>query len=224
MKFLKGWLGEKKTQFNMWLWLNGETYVRFHDVIVPSSNGTSQIDHLLVSPYGLFIIETKNKTGWIFGGEKQEKWTQVIWGQKYQFQNPLKQVYRQKKVLSHFLQVHENDIHTVIYFVGDSKFKTELPPNVLNSSLSGYVKKFKDHIFTKEKRKRLINKLENHRTQSGFTKRDHVRSLKERYKSNTICPKCSGKLLTRTARSGRSAGRQFLGCENFPKCKFTKKL
>ena len=66
MKKLRGWFGEKKTAFNMWLSLDGKVYRRFHDVIIPAKDGTTQIDHLLVSPYGLFIVETKNIRGWIF--------------------------------------------------------------------------------------------------------------------------------------------------------------
>ena len=67
----EGWFGERKTQFNLWFILNKELYRRFHDVIIPSSNGTTQIDHILVSPFGLFIVETKNRKGWIFGSENQ---------------------------------------------------------------------------------------------------------------------------------------------------------
>lgn len=208
----------------MWLYLNGRTYTRFHDVIIPSSNGTSQIDHIIISCFGVFIIETKNKTGWIFGSDNQEKWTQVIWGQKYQFQNPLKQVYRQKKVLSNFLQTHENNIHTIVYFVGDSKFKTRLPSNVLDSNLSGYIKSFKNPIVTEQRKEELVNKIEGHINQSNLKRRDHVRSIKERYRSNITCPKCSNKLVVRVAGRGRNTGRQFLGCKSYPKCRFTRNL
>jgi hypothetical protein len=76
LSLFRGWIGEKKTTFYLWLSLNGKVYRRFHDVIIPAKNGTTQIDHLLVSPYGLFIIETKNRKGWIFGSERQQKWTQ----------------------------------------------------------------------------------------------------------------------------------------------------
>ena len=93
----KGWFGEKKTTFNMWLSLDAKIYRRYHDVIIPTANGTTQIDHLLVSPYGLFIVETKNFKGWIFGSENQAKWTKSIYGKKYSFQNPLRQTFRQNK-------------------------------------------------------------------------------------------------------------------------------
>ena len=148
MMSLRGWLGEKKTTFNMWLSLDKDVYRRFHDVIIPAKNGTTQIDHILVSPYGLFIVETKNKKGWIFGSGDQPKWTQSIYGKKYSFQNPLRQTFRQKKVLSEYLGLQESFIHTVVFFVGDCKFKTRLPDNVINSRLGEYIKQFKNHILT----------------------------------------------------------------------------
>ncbi len=223
-KLIKGWFGEKKTQLNMWLWLNDKIYIRYHDVIFPSSNGSSQIDHILISRFGVFIVETKNKTGWIFGAEKQENWTQVVWGKKYQFQNPLKQVYRQKKVLSQFLGIDERYVHTVVYFSGDAKFKTAMPDNVLRSGLASYVKVFRDEVFSEEETSQFIDKIQDHILNSNQSTSDHVRSLRDRHNSTTVCPKCGGELVRKTAKTGRNAGEQFLGCLNFPRCRFTRCL
>ena len=41
-----------------------------------SSGGTTQIDHVVISEYGIFVIETKFYKGWIYGGESSEYWTQ----------------------------------------------------------------------------------------------------------------------------------------------------
>ena len=112
----KGWFGEKKTQFNLWLGLDSNLYQRFHDVIIPSSHGTTQIDHILVSPFGVFVVETKNYKGWIYGSEDQSTWTQVIYKSKHKFQNPLRQTHRHKKVLSKYLGIKETHIQTVISF------------------------------------------------------------------------------------------------------------
>ena len=221
---LRGWFGEKKTTFNMWLSLNKEVYRRFHDVIIPSKNGTTQIDHLLVSPYGLFIVETKNKKGWIFGSGDQPKWTQSIYGKKYSFQNPLRQTFRQKKVLSEYIELDESIIQTVVFFVGDCKFKTRLPDNVLNSRLGKYIKQFKDPIVTPLEIERIVGKLERHVSESSLTTKDHIRSLRERHSSITVCPKCGSNLVERTARKGPNAGSKFLGCENYPRCRFTRNV
>jgi restriction system protein len=222
MMSLRGWFGEKKAAFNMWLSLDSKVYRRFHDVIIPAKNGTSQIDHILVSPYGLFIVETKNKKGWIFGSVDQPNWTQSIYGKKYSFQNPLRQAFRQKRILSEYLELNESVIHTVIFFVGDCEFKTSLPDNVINSRLGKYIKQFKAHILMPVKINRIVEKLEKHVSESSLTTRDHVRSLRERHGSTTICPKCGSNLIERVARNGPNSGSRFLGCENYPRCRFTK--
>lgn len=219
---LRGWFGEKKTTFNIWLSLDKDVYRRFHNLIIPSKNGTTQLDHLLVSPYGLFIIETKNKKGWIFGSGDQSKWTQSIYGKKYSFQNPLRQTFRQKKVLSEYLGVDESIIRTVVFFVGDCKFKTRLPENVLNSRLGKYIKQFKDPIIDHLEIDRIVVQLQRHVLESSLTNKDHIRSLRERHSSTTVCPKCGSNLVERTARKGPKEGLKFLGCENYPRCRFTK--
>ena len=99
MGILSGWIGEKTTAFGMWLSLDSNIYRRFHNIIIPTNNGTTQIDHIIVSPFGLFVIETKNYKGWIFGSEKQSKWTQSLYGKKYTFQNPLRQNYKHQLAL-----------------------------------------------------------------------------------------------------------------------------
>ena len=169
MRILRGWFGEKKTTFIMWLTLNADAYRRFHDVILPTNNGTTQIDHLLVSPFGVFIVETKNLKGWIFGSDQQAKWTQSLYGKNYSFQNPIRQTFRQKKVLSEYLNLNESSIHTVIYFVGDCKFKTNMPHNVIRSGLSSYIKQYNNRILSSEEMEQIINKLNEHISESTIT-------------------------------------------------------
>lgn len=58
----KGWAGELKTKFINGLFLD-EQYRRFNNVIIQTDNGSTQIDHVIVSKYGLFAVETKDKKG-----------------------------------------------------------------------------------------------------------------------------------------------------------------
>jgi restriction system protein len=224
MSSFRGWFGEKKAAFKLWLWLDKKDYQRFDNLIIPGNNGTSQLDHLLISTYGIFIIETKNRTGWIFGSEKQQKWTQTLHGTKYSFQNPLKQTYRQKKVLSEFLGIKESTIHTIVYFVGDCKFKTQLPPNVMKSGLTRYIKRFKKKILLPDETNQLIKIITQHKSESSITRKAHIRSLRKRHASTTICPNCGDNLIEKTAKKGFNAGSKFLGCSNYPRCRFTKNL
>ncbi len=218
----KGWLGEKQTQFGMWAKLDGGDYRRFHDILFPTFNGTTQIDHMLISRYGIFVIETKNINGWIFGNERAKQWTQSLYGKKYKFQNPIHQNYRHTKAIAQFLDIDHDQVHSVIFFIGDDvSLKTELPSNVMTSGLSRYIKSFERRVFSETDITDFVCKIERlkERNVSG---REHISNLKNRYSSSTTCPKCGKSLIKRTARKGDHAGNQFLGCSGFPGCRYTK--
>lgn len=75
---LKGYVGERRIQ--KLLKSLGEDVKVYNDLYVPKKNGEmTQIDHVLLLPNGIFVIETKNYTGWIFGSEGQRNWTQTIY-------------------------------------------------------------------------------------------------------------------------------------------------
>jgi Nuclease-related domain len=76
-------------------------YTVLNDLMLPSegSIGTTQIDHVVVSNYGIFVVETKSYTGWIFGNAYQPYWTQVIYRHRERFFNPLRQNYTHIKAV-----------------------------------------------------------------------------------------------------------------------------
>lgn len=220
----KGWMGEKRTAFHLWWSLSKKKYKVYHDLILPSSNGTSQIDHLVVSEFGIFIVETKNKKGWIYGDEADGYWTQNIYGKKFSFQNPLRQTYRQMKVLCEFLGIPDDYVMPIIYFNGDSRFRTELPENVIQYGPGHFIKMYKDKVFERERLERINSKLNDHLKTSKLTNTDHLISLDERHNSDDRCPRCGGQLVLRVAGRGKRAGREFMGCSSFPRCRFTINL
>ncbi|MBE9586482.1 NERD domain-containing protein [Mucilaginibacter sp. JRF] len=224
MKGLLGWIGEKKTAFHLWLNLDSRVYRKVHNVIVPAQNGTAQIDHLIVSPFGLFIVETKNLKGWIFGSVNQPRWTQVIFGYKFYFQNPIHQTFRQKKVLSEYLEVNEVKVNTLIYFNGDCKFKTLLPSNVVNKGLARCIKGNQEIVLNEADIISILQKIKVLKHNSLLTTKNHIRELRDRYSSVTICPKCGSDLVERNATKGNGRNSKFLGCVNYPKCRFTRNI
>lgn len=224
MGIFKGWFGEKMASVGMWAFLDSQIYQRVHDLTVPSPNGTTQIDHILVSAYGIFVIETKNYAGWIFGDATQAKWTQVLHGKKYSFQNPLRQNYRHIKCLSDYLKLDESLFHSIVFFIGDSTFKTDMPPNVVNERLAGHIGSYRQILLSPDRVSSVLDRLRALKAEPGLTRSAHLNSLKERHSSTTACPKCGSSLVNRTARKGPNAGNQFLGCSGYPKCRFTKTL
>lgn len=77
-------------------------------MIVSNNGNTTQIDHIVINPRGVFVIETKNYSGEIYGSENQREWTQVLaYGNvKNKLYNPLKQnathVYNVKRIVGNF--------------------------------------------------------------------------------------------------------------------------
>jgi len=221
----KGWTGELKTKFINSLLLNKQ-YKIINNVIIQTERGSTQIDHVIVSPYGLFAIETKDKTGWIFGDANQKNWTQKIFNKTYQFQNPLHQNYAHTKSLSEYLNIEHEKIHSLVIFWGDCEFKTPMPDNVckggiFNTKFKSYIQNKKQILFSQDKVNSIYSKLSEAKADSGlFSNWEHTNELKQRYSSNIKCPKCGGDLVKRFSHRGNK--NEFLGCSNYPHCKYTK--
>ena len=108
--------------------------------------------------------------------------------------------------------------------MGDVEFKTELPPNVLRSGLSSYIKQFEEVVFSDDEVERITGLLSDVKSESKISKSEHIQSLKERHSSNTICPKRGSDLVIREVKQGERKGSQFLGCSGYPKCRFTRDI
>jgi hypothetical protein len=96
--FIKGVIGEFKVNLAAKFFLDKYIYTLFKNVTLPTEDGTTQIDHVIVSRYGVFVIETKNMKGWIFDSPQQKTWTQKIYRHTTKFQNPLHQNYKHTQI------------------------------------------------------------------------------------------------------------------------------
>ena len=139
----KGKRGEKRV-FNVLMKGLPDDYVVLNDIYLPLSDGTTtQIDHIVVSQYGVFVVETKNYSGWIFAGERSFEWTQVIYRRKSRFQNPLHQNYRHICALAECLGIAKSCFRNVVVFTESSTFKTPMPDGVVYTvGLADYIRSF----------------------------------------------------------------------------------
>lgn len=221
--WLKGLLGEIFVKFAARLRLPVDTYHRIHNVTLQTLDGTTQIDHIFVSRFGIFVVETKNMKGWIFGGENQPQWTQKIYKKSFKFQNPLRQNYKHVKALEAALDVPSGVLHSVVVFTGESTFKSPMPPNVtIGTGFITYIKSFSAPILSEAEVQRAMNQIESGRLEpTRETHRQHVRQLNTR--SNPLaerkCPKCGSNMTLRKAKRGANVGKQFWGCSAYPKCR-----
>ena len=219
----EGWVGELGTNISQELLLDPKEYHCFNNALVKGSSRETQIDHIIVSKYGLFVVETKNRSGSIYGSADDSHWTQVLHGKKIRFQNPLRQNYLHTKSLADFLEVDHRKIHSIVVFWGGT-FKTKMPENVVTwHEYTRYIRSKNQIVFTDHEVDRICNTLQKLKDETSFLDGlRHAKSLQDRYSSTSVCPKCDGKLVERIARKGQKAGTKFLGCEKYPRCTYIK--
>jgi restriction system protein len=141
--------------------LNPTIYQVFHDLYLPrpDGKGTTQIDHVVLSRFGVFVVETKNHDGWIFGGARQKMWTQSFFGRNTQFQNPLHQNHLNVLALRAFLGLSERQFHSLVFFV-EGDFRSEMPENVICSDLCGWIIGRKAAVLSDEPLLESVRRLE----------------------------------------------------------------
>ena len=177
---VRGWVGEHTVSSLLAGSLDRNLYTRFEDIIVPTANGTTQIDHIVVSAFGVFVIETKNVNGWIFGHENDAKWTQVLFGKKWRFQNPLRQNYRHTRALAEFLMLDHSVVHSIVFFIGTCEFKTPIPRCVMTSGLTAYIQQFQGRCVDEAGVAHIVQELRSLKVNPTLTQRIHVAGLRER--------------------------------------------
>jgi hypothetical protein len=163
---------------------NTEDYHLLNHITLKHGDLTTQIDHILVSRFGVFVIETKDYTGWIFGNANHETWTQATYRDKFKFQNPIHQNYLHVKAVEQLLNfVPSSAIHSVVVFVGDAEFKTDIPAGVFTlPQLVEYLKGCTEEVLSLNRVQFCVGRLEAARLQvSQQTDLDHVQALRRRY-------------------------------------------
>lgn len=159
-------------------------YHLLNHVTLPFKGGTTQIDHVLVSRFGVFVIETKDYKGWIFGGAKQKKWTQVLFKNKFSFQNPTIQNTRHVRAVQDLLDFLPPDATcSVVVFTGDAEFKSEVPQEVVRlSELVDHIRAQDVEVMSLNRVQFCVGRLETARLAiSRRTDVEHVRSLERRH-------------------------------------------
>ena len=160
LKKNKGRIGEMIVSSRLIKGLPQDEYFILNDLYLPIEDGrTTQIDHIVVSRFGIFVVETKNYTGWIFADAASKVWTQTIYHEKNTFQNPIRQNYRHICAISDNLGIPAEYIRGVA-FTGDCQFKTPMPEGVVYSKeLAYYIKSFSTPLLKDREKHDIIDAL-----------------------------------------------------------------
>lgn len=189
-------------------------------------NKTTQIDHIVVSNYGIFVIETKNYKGWIMGNEYDEYWKQIIYKRKEKLYNPIKQNYGHIMALKGVLKNFSNlNYISIVTFTTNADIKVTTKTDVIyTTKLLKTIEKYNNHAISDENKEAIYMKLLSLNIDNKDNRKTHVQAIHNDIKeknnkiNNNLCPICGGELVTRYGKYG-----EFKGCSNFPKCRFTAK-
>mgnify|MGYP003639086186 FL=1 len=169
--------------------LSDDNYALLSNVTLPiidleDREGTSQVDHILISSRGLFVIETKHYRGSIVGSENSSEWYQYTAFDKYTFQNPIRQNYSHLKAIEAITGYASVDMINVVSFSGDAEFKSERPTGVVKSNeLREYIESFPMESLTMDEVYLLTGQLQVSRLpESQKTDKKHVEYLKATHK------------------------------------------
>lgn len=217
---------------------------------IPKEDGTTtEIDVILIHETGIYVFESKNYSGWIFGTETQKEWTQTLpagkrKAQKEHFLNPIIQNKVHLKWLQAYLKDFDNlNFYSYIVFGENCELK-----KITLTSGNHYVVKSNDLLMavsrnTDQSKARMTRTLvdEIYKKLYPLTqvdeakKKEHIENIEKHYKElpkaeNTTelqykkCPRCGGKLVLRMAKKGDFTGNKFYGCSNFPKCRYIENI
>lgn len=223
---IKGFIGEK-TIIGMLSFLPTEKYTVLNNIMLRTQNGTTQIDHVVVSLYGIFIIETKNYKGWIYGKENDEYWTQNIYGKKNKFKNPIHQNYGHVKAIEKLLEnFNRVNIVPTVAFSNSCDLKIQVSPGkvVYFAQINKLIKQYTAETITPDSMKEIASIILANNIDDKNTRKEHVDAIKIKVKvidkniRDGICPKCGGALIRRNGKYG-----EFTGCGNYPKCRYIVK-
>lgn len=224
---IKGRMGERIVSARLNTFLSDD-YCILDDVILKTTLGTTQIGHIVVSEYGIFVIEMKNYKGWIFGLANSEKWTQNLYGYKYAFANPVRQ--NQTHISAIRQTVSDGGQYPIISIVA---FSGKASLNVTVESvhviywgeLVPTIKQYRTEVIDDEQIQRIAATMQQANITTAGSNREHVKQVRqttvsyEHVLASRLCPRCGGWLVERKGACGR-----FYGCPDYPKCKFTHRI
>ena len=202
-----------------------DEYFLFDDVYLSLKGRSIQIDHIVVSKYGVFVIETKNYTGWIYGTVDAQEWTKNVYGEKYKFYNPLKQNYFHLKSLQSLLNLPDYMLKSFVVFLDEAHLKVQHKNLVYSSELVDKILSYRAIILSPEQVNSCVEILSVSNVIDKKYREEHLHSIhneiyfKDHLVKSGVCPRCRGFLVIR-----KGANREFLGCSNYPKCKYSRSL
>lgn len=158
---VKGFTGNIITWFTM-KGLKKDVYSVFNHVNVTKKDGSLyQIDQVIVSKYGIFVVKKMSISGSIFGDEKMKEWTQIILASKKKFPNPIIENKKNLTCLVANLEEHKKKFISMISFSNKGILKKVITttPVLLSLGVARGVKYYDKVLLTDTEVENIKKKL-----------------------------------------------------------------
>lgn len=204
-----------------------EEYKVINNLLIKQRDKTTQIDHVVVSEYRIFVIETKHYQGWIYGDANREYWTQNIYGNKYELWNPIRQNQGHIRALRRVLtDIPPGAFISIVTFSRQASLDIRNCENLIYwDELKDLIRSYQRKLIFTEQAQNAYETLLAANINSKENQQQHVRQVRQQISkreeavANGRCPRCGGELMLRKGTYGL-----FYGCSNYPRCRFTHNL
>ena len=205
--------------------------VTYMNILVPrrgKATSESEIDVLVLHERGIYVIESKNYIGWIFGNKNQRQWTMCLrHGRKEHFYNPIKQNQTHVRALAEGLRLPESAFRSFIVFSDKCELKNvplygEFYRVCQRRHLVHDMKcdlERRQVVFNEDEFAALKVKLDELKAASSDEALAKHTEEARAVVAGKICPYCGADLVERRRKAD---GKTFIGCSAFPKCKYTR--
>lgn len=158
-------------------------YQHYRNLILQTAQGDlTEIDHLVLSRFGIFVVEVKNYRGWIFGSDQQDYWTVQHFRRKHRFQNPLRQNYKHTEAVKFALGLTSQEskqVHSVVAFSERAALKTVLPANVcFIQQVPDFIQQFTQPCFSDEQLRQFAAKLNLTASEQSALRKAHQQQVR----------------------------------------------
>lgn len=198
----------------------------FNSIIIGSDDiGFSEIDHILVSTKGIFVVETKYFNGTICVKENDDYWIEKRNGRynkELKFYSPIKQNYAHINKLKSILNSLRVKVFNIVIFASGDITKINDRSVFTPRSFTSFYESLPEHkTMNKNTLKKIIQILNKYKNKPIMSHKQYVQRVKvSSYLVNSgQCPKCGSELIKKQGRYG-----MFYGCSSYPKCNYRKNI
>jgi hypothetical protein len=163
--------------------LPSDTYFCYHEIILPrlDDQGTTRIQHMVFSPYGIFVVQVQNESGTITGGVHESKWTARGKEGVWQFTNPIIRNNYHVKAAAKYLDLPEALFVSIVFFQNEVRLDSRLPLSVISEGIGRQILSHKTEIVSREVVSRSVQALAplaNSYDEAARQRKHHTRTRK----------------------------------------------